>query len=299
MSLRINPDWTQNILSALDLTKQAQEQALAQLSSGRRVNTLSDDPSAAAAYVQNQTAFAAEDQFVRNISSVQGQLQASEGALNGAVNALTQAITLGTQGATGTLSDADRSTIAQQLQDIRDQLLSLANTSYQGNYLFAGTKVMTQPFVLDANVPSGVRYDGNANANTVEISNGQTLSVQLPGSQIFSNPQGDVFQALHDLTNAIASNNTTQAGALVTQLRQSLDQVTSQRALIGNGLSRLDSTESFLNQDKINLQTQENQLVGADMSVVATNLSNATIARNAVLAASAQIAKLSLLDYLK
>ncbi len=86
------------------------------------------------------------------------------------------------------------------MQGIQSQLLSLANTSYQGIYLFAGTITNTAPFVLNNELPSGVAYIGNNGVNQVAIGNGYQLAVNQPGSQLFSAAGGnDVFLAINNL----------------------------------------------------------------------------------------------------
>ena len=89
------------------------------------------------------------DQFLTNISDAQGKLQAADSALNNAVQVLTTAITVGTEGANGTMSTSDRQALAQQVQGLQQQMLGLANTSYQGVYVFAGTNVTSPPFAQD------------------------------------------------------------------------------------------------------------------------------------------------------
>ena len=78
------------------------------------------------------------------------------GTCGSAVTAVTQAITLGVQGATGTLSSANRQQIVQNLQGIQSQLVQLANTAVGGNYLFGGTASTAPPYTLDPTNPSGV-----------------------------------------------------------------------------------------------------------------------------------------------
>ena len=92
------------------------------------MNVPSDDPLAAAQMVGNQAQSNRADQYLQNIDTLTSQLQTADTALGSAVTAVTQAITLGVQGSTGTLSDANRQQIVQNLQGIQSQLVQLANT---------------------------------------------------------------------------------------------------------------------------------------------------------------------------
>src|ERR1019366_6172883 len=107
--------------------------------------------------------------YLQSLGAVQGQLSTADSMLSSVVTALQRAISLGVEGANGTLSDSDRASIASELQGIQSQLVSLANTSYQGRYVFAGTKTSTPPYVVDNTAPSGVDYVGNTGVNQVSV----------------------------------------------------------------------------------------------------------------------------------
>jgi flagellar hook-associated protein 3 FlgL len=267
-----------------------------QMASGRRVNKPSDDPAAAAVLVQNQAQSDAVDQYLRSADSIRAQLQTTDSTLNSVVLALTRAISLGVQGANGPLSDANRASVVGELNGIQEQLLSLANLSFQGQFVFAGTATQTQPFVVDATQPSGVRYDGNNGANSVEVGNGISMQTNLPGSQMFTKPGSDTFQAIHDLITALQTN--TGIGAAVTGVRGAFDQITAQRVFYGNALNQLQAQQTYLNSDKLQLSQQQNTVGGANMTAAATNLLSAQNARTAALEAAGRIAQSSLFDFL-
>ncbi|MBZ5653709.1 MAG: flagellar hook-associated protein FlgL [Acidobacteriia bacterium] len=297
--MRVNPDFTADILTNLWQSQSQVDTALQQISTGRRVNMPSDDPAAAAADVQNQAAQQQTDQYIQSSSSLEGLLQTADSTLSSVVTALNHAIALGVQGANGTLSAADQQAIAQQVQGIRDQVVQLANVSYKGSFIFAGTATTTPPFTLDSTQPSGVRYNGNAGTNSVEIAQGRSLQVNLPGAQVFQGSGGDVMASLQQLLTALQSGNTTAIGTATTQIRGALDYLSQQRVFYGNGVNQLTSNQSFLQQEKVNLQSQENSLVGVDLAKAATDLSKAQTTHNAALAAVAKVIPQSLLDYLK
>lgn len=295
--MRINPNQTPDLLAALAVTQRQQDTALLQLATGRKVNTPSDDPAAAAQVVTNHDRSSQVDSFQRSMSSVNGQLQTADSTLSSVVTALQRAITLGVQGANqGTLSDADRTAIAEELRGVQSQLLSLANTSFQGRFLFSGTE-QTQPFVLDATSASGVRYDGNTGINTVTIGNGYQLQVNLPGSQLFSPAGGDVFQAMQGLINAVTSN--TGIDTAVGTVRGAFDSITAQRVFFGNGMNQIEAQQTFLGAQKVQLSSEENALAGADPAAVASQVVNTENARNATLAAIARVSPTTLFDFLK
>lgn len=298
MSTRINPNTLPDLLAAMETVQQNTQNAAQQVLTGRRVNNLGDNPAAVAALVLNNSQSSQDAQFQTNIGDLQSKFQTADSVMNSAVQLLTSAISLGTQGATGTVSAANRQSIAAQVAGLQQQMLSLANTSYQGTYIFSGTNVTAQPFTEDSSAPSGVVYNGNSAVTTVQISQGQSLQTNLPGDQIFENASGNVFAALNDLTNAL--NSGTGIAAANTEVQNAFNQLNNQRVFYGNGLSQLQSAESFLSQDTVNLSQQQNNLIGADLTQAISNLSQDQTASQASISATAQILNMpTLLDYLK
>lgn len=295
---RVNPNILPDLLSSIEQSQQNQQTAIQQLATGRSINSLSDNPAAASALVANNAQSSAVDQFLSNVSDAQSKLQTSDSALNNAVQVLTTAITVGTEGANGTLSTSDRQALAQQVQGLQQQMLGLANTSYQGVYVFAGTNVTSPPFVQDQSSASGVQYQGNSGVTSVQVGEGQSVQTNIAGSQLFLNSSGNVFQALNDLSNALTSG--TGIDAANTEVQQAFSQLSTQRVYYGNALSQLQTSQNFLNQEQVNLSTQQNQLAGADLTSVIANASQSQVNLEAALSATSQILSLpNLLTYLK
>ena len=297
--MRVNPDMSPDVLAAIWETQSQEQTALQELSTGKRVNVPSDDPLAAAQMVANQDQSARTDQYLQNVDTLTSQLQTADTALSSVVQALTQAISLGVQGSTGTLSDANRQQVAQNLIGIQAQLVQLANTSVGGSYLFAGTATTNPPFALDSSSPSGVIYSGNNGTNTVSVADGLNVQTNLPGSQVFQNSNGNVFGALQNMITALQSGNSAGVATATNQLRDAFNSVTGQRIFYGNAVNQLNSTQTFLQQEQVNLKSQANTLIGADLTKAATDLTRAQTAHDAALAAAAKILPTSLLDYLK
>jgi flagellar hook-associated protein 3 FlgL len=297
MPIRLDPNLLPDLLTAIQQSQANMTTATQQLSSGRSVNQLSDNPAAVAALVGNHNQSGQDDQFLQNINALQTRLQVSDSTLSNVVTVLTRAVSLGTEGANGTLSVADRQAVAGEVQGLTSQLLSLANTTYQGTYVFAGTAVTTQPFTLN-NATNAVTYNGNANTTSVQISTGNSINTSIPGSQLFTNAAGDAFGALQNLYSSLISGN--NIGQAVVQVNSALSQVGVQRVFYGNALNQIDLSENFLNQEKINLSSQENTLIAADPAKAATDFAQAQIANQATLNATGRILNLpTLLDFLQ
>jgi len=284
------------LLNALSAADDGQQKALLQMTTGKRVNVASDDPAAAAVQVATASRLSNCDQFLRSISSVSGELQTADAALNSCVTALQRAISLGVQGANGTLSQQDRQALASEVKEISDQVLGIANQSYNGHFLFAGTADSQQPYVADPNAPGGIAYRGNDLTNEIQVEDGHFVAMNVPGSKLFSAPGANVFQALSDLSSALQTGNGIDTAT--ESVRAAYDQLTTARVSYGSTVSQLESDQAFIQSEKLQLQQTANDNVGVDMNVAATNLVNAENARNSAIAAAARTSDLSLLDYL-
>src|ERR1700761_6554568 len=191
--MRVNPNFIPDIESAVNQSQNVLNTALEVVATGKAVNQPSDDPTASAALVQNQIETANVDQYTQNVSGASSQVEAASSALSNVTSLLTQAVSDGTQGANGTTSTADLQSLAQEVQNVLNSVVSQANTSYQGSYIFGGTATTTTPFTPNAGSPSGYQYNGNTGQNSISVGDNQTVQVNLPGSQIFSNPSTDVL----------------------------------------------------------------------------------------------------------
>lgn len=136
MGMRVNPDMYSVVLSGLQTNSQLESQALQQVASGQKLNALSDDPAGAASLVTLRTQSSSNTQYLQNISTLTGSLNVADSALSSVVEALTSAQTLGVEGADSTLNASNRQALAQQVQGVQQQVLGLANTTYNGQYLF-------------------------------------------------------------------------------------------------------------------------------------------------------------------
>lgn len=294
--MRVNPNQWALMLDTLDQVTAQENKAMQEVSTGKRLNLPSDDPAAMAILILNKASQAECDQYQQNISSVRSSLQTADSALSSVLTSLNRAITLGAEGANGTVSSADRSAIAGELNGIRDQILALANTTFNGSYIFGGARTASPPFVPSASDPSGVSYQGDSTITDVPIGDGVTVAANKPGDQLFSATGHNVFAALQDLTAALG--NGTGIDTATESLRAAFDNLTSERVPYGNSMQQLDAGNTFVANDKLQFQAQENSLSGVNMAEAISRLTNAENARSATLAAASRIGQKTLIDYL-
>jgi flagellar hook-associated protein 3 FlgL len=298
MSIRVNPNILPDLLSGLNQVRLQLDQSDLELASGRSINQPSDNPAGTSALILNHAAQAQNDSYQQNVNDLQSKLQIADSSLSSAVSVINQAISLGTEAGNSTLSSADRQVIVQQLSGIQQQLVGIANTTAGGTYLFGGTLVETQPFTLDTSAGAGVTYNGNNSVTSVQVANGQSVSVNVPGSQLFLNSSGSVLGSINQLIAAVQGNS--GISAAVTALGQASSEFDTQRLSYDTALNQLQSAGTFLTNEQLQLSTQETNLDGADIPQVATQFSQAQIAYTSLLDAESKVLNLpNILSFLQ
>jgi flagellar hook-associated protein 3 FlgL len=297
--MRVDPFYVVNLSGALDQTQTVQQKLTNELSSGLRVGSPGDDPVAAAQNVQLLNQIQSDDSFTQTASLTTGSLQVSDSALGGVITQLNQAISLATQGNNGTLNAADLKAISSQISAIRDEVLLLANTSYQGQYVFGGSQVSAAPFALNtATSPTTVVYSGNSDVNTLVSPTGQAIQLNVPGDQIFNSPSADVLGSLNNLVADFASGTSNGGAQDLASLNAALNYVSQQRVTIDNSLTRVSLASSAASSESTQLTTVQTNLMQADIPGISTQLALSKSQQTALINVIAALGSGSLFDKL-
>jgi len=218
------------------------------------------------------------------------------------VSELTSAISLATEANNGTQNASDVKSISSQISGILDEVQTLANTSYQGQYIFSGTKSSTAPFSTSTSTsPAVTTYNGDDGVNYLTTPNGQSIQLNVPGDQIFTGSgTNSVFSALNNLVADYASGtvDTAQAVSDTTALSTALNYVSQQRVTIDNSITQLTATSDAVSSEETQLTAAQTSLMQADVAQVSTQLSLAETQQTALEDVISQLGSGSLFDKL-
>ncbi len=297
--MQVNPFFVTNLSSALDQTQATQQQLSTELSSGLGVTSIGQNPVVAAQNSQLLNQIGIEDSFTQSSSLVQGMLNVTDSALGSVVTQLNEAISLGSQGSNGTLNASQLQAVSNQLGGIRDEVLSLANTSYQGQYVFGGSQTSSPPFTLNTSTsPATVTYNGDSIVNQLQTPNGQPIALNIPGSQIFTSSTANVLGALNTIIADFANGNSAAGAADTAALNSALNFVSQQRVTLDNSISRLTTATSAASAQSTQLTTVQTNLIQADIPGVSTQLSLVKSQQTALINVIAALGSGSLFDKL-
>jgi flagellar hook-associated protein 3 FlgL len=265
-----------------------------QVSSQKRVQAPSDDPSAAAAGIREQAEMAALDQYRETSDSVQSRLTVADAALSDIISSLTAAQTTTAAARTTVLTPEQRQALAQQLRGIRDTILQAFNTQYRGTFVFSGTAALTAPFVKDG---AGVvqPYAGTTDVQVVDIDRNRTAEVTLDGGAV----AGTLFADLDALATAIETGSMAQIDAGAASLEAAFRRATTAQSGVGITLGDLDALRGRLGTAWRAAEARRSSLEDANLAEAISRWQQAQTAYEASLGALGTRSRLSLMDYLR
>ncbi|MGA9175665.1 MAG: flagellar hook-associated protein FlgL [Desulfobacterales bacterium] len=255
---------------------------------GKRINSLSDDPVGLTQSLTIQSDLAGIEQMGRNIDYGNSWLSASESALTSVENILSDTKALCVQMANGTMGADQRSAAAETVQNNLDEIVSLANTNVAGNYIFSGSKTDTIPFDQNGN------YSGDSNAFSIKISKNSTIEIGSAGDAVF----GMVFSTMADLKTALQGNDVSGIQGAIDAMDTHFDDITAKISDIGAKMNRMEIKDKIYQDFDFTNTERLSKIEEADIAEAIMNVKAAELTYQAALASSSKVMTLTLMDYL-
>jgi flagellar hook-associated protein 3 FlgL len=234
-------------------------------------------------------------------------LKSEETALTNSSDVMYRMKELAMQAANDTLSLADRKSVSLEMSQLRDQLLSLANSQdSNGNYLFAGSRVTKMPFSPDAK--GMVNYQGDQNRMVIGVGDNRRMNLNMAGTDAFTNVVRDngkggrvgigFFQSLNDLVDSVKNSDkvSLQRGlGEIDMLQQGLSNASAQ---IGTDMNVIDSQNNVLDEIVLRLKSTLSDVQDLDYTEAITKMNKDQLALEAAQNTFAKISKLSLFNFI-
>lgn len=296
--MRITLD-TQDAQNLLTLNNQQEQitQLSQQISSGNQMSAPSDNPYSWAQAMNVQQGLQQYTSLQSNLSFATGWEQATSSALSQLSNLVSQAkqVAISASDQSGTNSS---SSYVTEVNGILQQALSLANTQYNGQYIFAGTATGTSPYSADSLTYSGDSGSINVRTSLNNGSSGNTSAINLTGSDVFSYQSGgstlNVLSEIQGLGQAIQSGDTSTISNSITTLTDAFNNVNNQSEIEGARLSELTTQQSALTVFQTNDQGVLSNLKDTDMASATTKLQQVQTAYQAALQVTSLVSSLNL-----
>ncbi len=266
-----------------------------QVSTGLRVQAMSDDPGAGAQIMQSSRTLRALDQYKRNIQAGTTRSQAEETALNSLTNLLTRAKELAISQGTGTADASTRLVTKSEVDQLLGEAQSLGNSQFESGYLFGGFDSNTLPF--PSTTPPFANATPPTGQVTTEIGPGQYSDASHDGKQVFLDT--GVLQSLSDLSNALGSNDVAGIQQAVGSISTAFDGVQRLLGDVGAWQNGFQVASSNIDALNANLTTLKSSLSDADMEKSMTDLLSRQNSYQAAMLATSRIMSLTFTDYMR
>jgi flagellar hook-associated protein 3 FlgL len=317
--------WTSSTAS-MQAAKARVSQLSDQSSSGLAVSKPSDDPIAAAGILKVLGQQNANTQYATNIGDGIGWLSTTDGAMTASENLIRQAKDLAIQaGNSGTATAASRDAIAKQLEGIRDDLLSQANTRFNGRSIFAGTSDASAAFATGSYDYAGATVPAGSPAGTAPVnalgpvsrrigpSATDVVTVSADGMAAFGTGTSSVFAQIDtviaalrdpgydadtvDATTGKTPKETVTAG--IDRLGTALTNLSAQHGVVGANYARMTSAKTQNATTATALETQRSGLQDADTTKTLLDLKTQELAYQTALQVTATVLQPTLMSFLR
>ena len=274
-----------------------------QISSGKRILQPSDDPTGAVHAAAINTSLSQLQGQTTVAKDAQSWLGEEDSTLQQVYTLLQQANDTAVEGA-NPLDTQQGAALATQVDALKTQMLSLANTQVDGRYLFAGFQTTTQPFTDSGGT---VSYAGDTGVKTVTVSGGVVLSLSHPGSQVFGVPpagtaptpgQPSIFDTLSALSTALSAGSSSGVSTCMDQLKTQMTSISTLQAETGTREQQVTLLQNTTAQQTTLLTGMLSNTQDADFAQVAVDLQQQQNTYQAVTYVASVLGKEGLLQWL-
>jgi len=282
----------------------------AQISAQKQVMSPSDAPDQNSVITRLKSVLSHNEGYTKALESVQARLESESTTLSSASDVLVRIKELAIQASNGTQGKTSRAAIATEMKGLRDQLLSLANsTDTTGNYIFSGSKVNTPAFASD---PNGVvSYQGDQTRMSVAVGDQRNIALNRPGTNAFvrvvrsdgagGNTGVGFFQAIDDLITGVRATDGTGGSALSRGLNEMDDLhrgVVLAQAESGTDMKVVEQQNAVLDDTQLTLKTALASVEDLDMAAAITLMQKQLLSLEAAQSSFAKVSQLSLFKYI-
>ena len=268
-----------------------------QLSTGRTINRPSDDPIGAASAMKLRSTKAEQAQYSRNADDGLAWLNQIDGALGSAGDQLRRARDLAVQGAnSGSMGQQARDALATEVDQIRQGITSVANTTYLNRPVFNGVDKGSTAY---AGSTGPVTWSGTPGNVVRRVGDGVDINVNVNGPDAFGTDGGSVFDHLAALSTALRAGNTGDISAAIDTLKTDSDRISTARADVGTRTNRIELAKSRAEDAGLTLSSSISEVENVDLAKATVDLQLQQVAYQAALAATAKVMQPSLQDFLR
>lgn len=296
--MRITQSMLQNnMLRNLFKSQQEMDKYFTQIYTGKKIRRPSEDPVIAMRGIGYRTELEEVKQYQRNVSNVWSWMDHADDSMDKATQVMQRMEYLAVQAANDTLTESERHSILREVEQLEQQMITIANTSVNGRYIFNGTETNSPPVSFDGTkgqIDSAA--EGRDEPYNIEIAKGITFQVNISPDDIF--PQ-QLFDKIQEFKTALQDNDQASINQSVKDLNDMTQKIIAGRAELGARMNRLELIEDRLEQQGILAEDIMKTNEGVDFEEAVMNLLAQEAIHRAALASGAKLIQPSLIDFLR
>ena len=300
MSMRV-PSIMNNSQSLMDLQrlKQSYTDTSRQLSTGKAINNIGDDPARNSQIMNYQSSIDLNTNYLAQLDTANSQLQAASTVISTVSTDIARLLELGQEGlGNDTAVAGGPQAIAPEVKAIRTAFINLGNTQIAGRYLFGGTNTTEAPFDDDGG------YHGNNNEIDLDVGPSASVVSNLPGDTLFFGGAGkqgsatDLLAQTQNMADALASNDQTLLKTSYDNLQAISAAINAHAADLGGRENGIVAMKSGLTDFNSNLTTIQSGMASTDYPTAISKLNQDSVSQQASLNTMARSNAKSLFDYI-
>jgi flagellar hook-associated protein 3 FlgL len=280
-----------------------------QLATNRRITRLSDDPVGTVKILNSKAKQNDITQYQTNLRDARAWLTQTETAFNEATEILKRVSELSVHAANDVLGIEERESIAQEVTQLRDQLLTLGNSTMGDKYIFGGYNVSSPPFYADPetdeillNNTDMVYDEGDLQFMSYEIGVGNIFEVGISGSA-FMGPgeENNIWYQMHQFTLALRDPEQTHETLkpFIASMQSVENNILAEQSEVGGRIARIELMKERYTTDLINYTKMRSDVQDLDQAEGIMNFSMAEAVYRAALNVGGRVLQPTLMDFLR
>jgi flagellar hook-associated protein 3 FlgL len=301
-----------NFLKNLNTNMKALDKYYTQMSTGKRLTKLSDDPVGIVQSMQAKVKLYRLDQYQNNVDDAKTWISQSENAVLNLNEVVKSAYENTISAANGTMTEEDKQSTAALIKELRDEVISVGNSKMGEKYLFGGYNNTKAPFSLDSSgkvLYNGLDLSDDTNAALIaedgqvvqyEIGYGLKADVSITGTSLMGMGEDNLYNVLDGLYNTLMNNGSSaEISAYADKLQDSQSDLMSLEAKIGGSTNRLELIANRYEEDTLNYTQMKSDVEDVDQAEVIMQYKMAEAIYQAALQVGADVIQPTLADYLR
>ncbi|KZE64238.1 flagellar biosynthesis protein FlgL [Fictibacillus phosphorivorans] len=270
-----------------------------QLSTGKKISRPSDDPVVAMKGMTYRTNLTQVEQYKRNLSEAYNWMENSDAAMDKATSVMQRIRELTVQASNGTYEESQKGMIGQEINQLKEHLVSIANTQVAGKYIFNGNDTTNKP--VDFNKSPAVSTNGNP--VNLELSQGIEIAVNMNPKNIFTHkegpPESGLFGDINELMKALEGKSGEDISGFLEKLDSHINHLVAERAELGARYNRVELIDARVSEQEVIANRILSDNEDADIERVITDLKMQESVHRAALAVGSRIMQPTLMDFLR